>query len=129
MLNNFIVKQVIIPKEESEYPNDFGWDGAIAKSGAWKAKMDGMHFSQDDDFQIENFAYYQDVFDVQAESLDHVFHLTNMWNDPDAVAMIQTGHSTSVGDIIVDKSNGDHYIVCDFGFKLLGITGVLPNVA
>jgi len=126
---NYIVKQVVIPEAEQELPNTDGWDGAIAKSGAWKAKMDGMHFGQDDQFDINNLPYYQDCFEVQAECLEGVFKVTNLWDDPDAVFTIQPGHSTSVGDIIVEKDTGDHYIVCDFGFKLLGVTGVLENVA
>ena len=128
-MKNYIVKQVVIPKEEREYPNLYNWDGAVAKSGAWKARMDCMHFSQDDTFDIENFKFFKDCFEVQAQSLDHVFKITNLWDEPDAVFTIHQGHSTSVGDIIVEKDTGDHYIVCDWGFKLLGITGVLSDVA
>lgn len=128
-MKNYIVKQVVIPESEKEYPNLYNWDGAVAKSGAWKARMDCMHFGQEDTFDIENFKFFQDVFEVQAHNLDHVFKITNLWDEPDAVFTFQPGHSTSVGDIIVEKDTGDHYMVCDFGFKKLGITGVLPNVA
>ena len=126
---NYIVRQVKIPESEQEYPNLYGWGGAEERSPAWKAKLEAMHFSQDDSFNIDNLPFYEDCFEVQAQSLDGVFRITNLWDDPDAVFTIQPGHSTSVGDIIVEKDTGDHYMVCDFGFKLLGITGVMSNVA
>ena len=126
---NYIVKQIQIPESEKEYPNLYGWGGAEEKSPAWKAKLETMHFGQEDTFDINSLPFYKDCFEVQAQSLDHVFRITNLWDEPDAVFTIQPGHSTSVGDIIVEKDTGDHYMVCDFGFKLLGITGVMSNVA
>lgn len=124
MKKNYIVKQVKIPEAEKDYPNLYNWNGAVKKSSAWAAKMDMMHFSHDDEFNIKHLKQYKDCYEVQASDLEDVFRITNLWDDPDAVFTINPGHSTSVGDIIVDKSTGDHFVVCDFGFKLLGITGV-----
>tara|TARA_B100001057_G_scaffold271412_1_gene271672 strand:- start:48330 stop:48713 length:384 start_codon:yes stop_codon:yes gene_type:complete len=123
-MENYIVKQIKIPEAEEEYPNLYGWNGAEEKSPAWKAKLESMHFRQEDKFDINNLPYYQDCYEVQAQCLDSVFRITNLWDEPDAVFTIQVGHSTSVGDIIVEKSTGDHYMVCNFGFKLLGVTEV-----
>lgn len=124
MKKNYIVKQVKIPEAEKDYPNLYNWNGAVEKSAAWAAKMDMMHFSHDDEFKIEHLKQYVDCYEVQASDLEDVFRITNLWDDPDAVFTINPGHSTSVGDLIVDKSTGDHFAVCDYGFKLLGITGV-----
>lgn len=121
----YIVKQVKIPTSEKEYPNLYGWGGATEKSPAWKAKMDGMHFSHEDEFDIQALPFYKECFKVDCSDLDEVFRLTNLWDEMDKVEKIgEGGHSTSVGDIIVDTDTGDHFMVCDFGFKLLGVTQV-----
>jgi len=49
---NYIVKQIQIPESEKEYPNLYGWGGAEEKSPAWKAKLETMHFSEEDTFDI-----------------------------------------------------------------------------
>tara|TARA_Y100000389_G_C17450836_1_gene514671 strand:+ start:79 stop:441 length:363 start_codon:yes stop_codon:yes gene_type:complete len=117
-MKTFIVKQVKIPEAEAEFPNEFGWGGAEERSPAWKAKLEGMHFRKDDEFNLENLPHFKDCFSVQAENLDQVFRITNLWDDMDSVQRIgEGGHSTSVGDIIVDTETGKSHIVCGFGFK------------
>ena len=117
-MKNFIVKQVKIPEAEAEFPNEFGWGGAEERSPAWKAKLEGMHFRKDDEFNLENLPHFKDCFKVQAENLDQVFRITNLWDDMDSVQRIgEGGHSTSVGDIIVDTETGKSHMVCGFGFK------------
>jgi hypothetical protein len=87
--------------------------------------MDGMHFSHEDEFDIQALPFYKECFKVDCSDLDEVFRLTNLWDEMDKVEKIgEGGHSTSVGDIIVDTDTGDHFMVCDFGFKLLGVTQV-----
>ena len=117
-MKTYTVKQITFNKEEDDMPNKLGWDGAVARSDKWRAKMDYMHFQdrEGDIFNKDDIALYNDKFLVQAESLDHVFHLTNMWNDLEKVHIYEHGHSTSVGDIIVDNETNKHYIVAGFGF-------------
>jgi len=118
MKNYFTVRQVKISDADKDLPNQLGWDGAIKASPAWKAKMDNMRASHDSfDFDPSSLAHYHDCFLVQADDLDDVFRITNLWNDPDAVHTYTPGHSTSVGDIIQDNKSGDQFLVCDFGFK------------
>ena len=119
-MNYYTVKQVAIPESEQELPNQYGWDGAIERSVRWKTKMD----MQRTDFQDgpmtlskEQLDCYQDKFLVQAESLEHVFRITNLWDEPDAVHTYSPGHSTSVGDIIVDNATDEQFVVADFGFN------------
>lgn len=119
-MNYFTVKQVAIPECEQEYPNDYGWGGAIERSVRWKTKMDMQMVDYQEDPMVlskEQLDCYQDKFLVQAESLDHVFKITNLWDEPDAVHTYTPGHSTSVGDIIVDNATGIEYMVADFGFN------------
>jgi len=113
----FTVKQIKIPASEKDYPNQYGWSGAEEKSPAWKAKMQTMHYR--DSFEIDPSAleFYKDTYLVQANDLEHVFKITNLWDEPDAVHSYETGHSTSVGDIVMDNETGDQFMVANFGFK------------
>ena len=119
-MNYYTVKQVAIPESEQELPNDYGWNGAIERSVRWKTKMDMQIADYQDDpmtLSKEQLDCYQDKFLVQAESLDHVFKITNLWDETDAVHTYSPGHSTSVGDIIVDNATGEEFVVADFGFN------------
>ena len=130
-MNRFIVKQIAMsedpvdyvvdgvtrPSCEADLPNLFGWDGAIARSKKWEAKMNLMHCDDETMFQGAYLALYNDVFEVEALDLDHVFQITNLWNNPDAVHSFEPGHSTSVGDLIEDLQDGSIHLVCGFGFK------------
>lgn len=116
-MQNYIVKQIVVPESEKEYPNLYGWGGAEEKSPAWKAKLNYMHGLKRNEFDSSDLALYEDTYDVQAESLEDVFRITNLWEDPDAVHSFRVGHSTSVGDIILDKTDNKMYMVDSFGFK------------
>ena len=116
-MQNYIVKQIVVPESEKEYPNLYGWGGAEEKSPAWKAKLNYMHGLRKNEFDSADLALYEDTYEVQAVSLDHVFEITNLWNDPDAVHSFRSGHSTSVGDIIVDTITEKMFMVDSFGFK------------
>lgn len=119
-MNYYTVKQVAIPECDKGLPNQYGWGGATERSVFWKTKLDmQMVDYQDDPMTVSKDVLdcYQDKFLVQAQSLDHVFHITNLWDQPDAVHTYSQGHSTSVGDIIVDNATGQQYMVADFGFN------------
>jgi len=117
MKNTYIVKQVAIPKEEQELPNQKGWDGAIAESNHWRVKMDYMHGFKDEGFKSEDLKYFTDTYEVIADCLESVFRITNMWDDEGPVTRFRMGHSTSVGDLIEDTSTGKIHMVDSFGFQ------------
>lgn len=116
----YTVKQIKFNQEEKNLPNELGWDGAAKASPAWEAHLANMRASSFKDeftFDPKHLNVYHDCFLVQAEDMEDVFRITNLWDQPDAVHTYTPGHSTSVGDIIQDNESGDQYIVCDFGFK------------
>ena len=116
-MNRYIVKQITFNEEEQEYPNLYGWDGATSRSKKWAAKMDLMHSGDDTEFKESYLALYNDKYEVEADSLDQVFRITNLWDAPDAVHTFEPGHSTPVGDLIEDTQDGAIYLVAAFGFK------------
>ena len=114
---DYVVDGVIRPSCEADLPNLFGWDGAIARSKKWEAKMNLMHCDDESMFQGAYIGLYNDKYEVEALNLDHVFQITNLWDEPDAVHTFEPGHSTSVGDLIEDTQTGAIYLVAAFGFK------------
>ena len=119
----YTVRQVAIPASEKDLPNEVGsWTEACEKSIHWKTKLDvqRMSFSETPiELSSEQLACYEDKYLVQAADMEDVFRVTNLWDAPDQVHTYSPGHSTSVGDIIVDNETGDEYIVADFGFNKL----------
>ena len=118
----YTVRQVAIPASEENLPNEVGsWSECCDQSIHWKTKLDvqRMSFGEPVDLTPEQLACYEDKYLVQAADMEDVFSITNLWNAPDQVHTYSPGHSTSVGDIIVDNETGDEYIVADFGFNKL----------
>ena len=117
MKNTYIVKQVAIPTELRDLPNQNGWDGAIAESNHWRVKMDYTHGLRKVGFKLEDLKYFTDTYTVVADSLDDVFRITNLWQEDESVKRFRIGHSTSVGDLIEDTSTGKIHMVDNFGFQ------------
>lgn len=70
-----------------------------------------------DRYKSEDFKFFNPVARVEADNMDHVFELTNLWNDLDRVRKYMPMHSLSVGDIIETHTDKhEYYIVADFGF-------------
>lgn len=80
------------------------------------AKM-GWDFIQANGSVQSTLDYYTPAMNVEAESLDHVFHLTNAWNDESKVERLAPCRSTSVGDLILDTETDNLYMVDTFGFR------------
>ena len=120
-MNYYTVKQIAIPENEKNLPNECGsWDECVKKSFHWKTKLDlQMVDFVEGDFEMsqDQKDIYTDRYLVQAQYLEDVFRITNLWDQPDQVHTYTPGHSTSVGDIIVDNETGDEYIVAGFGFN------------
>lgn len=87
--------------------------------------FDIMHSSREDynsqdifleDAVRKNWDQYDVVAGVSAESLDDVFHITNLWNQPEKVHKFKEMHSLSVGDVIFDNQTKKYNIVARYGF-------------
>ena len=65
------------------------------------------------------FHAYSHVATVDADDLDEVFHLTNLWHKPELVEKHSSMHSVSVGDIL--EMNGEFFLVAGCGFKTFNI--------
>ena len=76
----------------------------------------------DDNYKVGDFEHYTPVFRVDADDLNDVFALTNHWGDEDRVLRIDSGHSTSIGDII-ETHTGEHafWLVSFDGFNKLEV--------
>ena len=59
--------------------------------------------------------FYTHVANITANSLDHVFEISNLQQEEDKVERLQPMRSVSVGDLITDE-NGVSSIVLGWGF-------------
>lgn len=118
MTKEFTVFQAQTTREQKDHINSVGW-GGLADKG-----MESMRVYQDTQFHGAEayeewmFEHYTPVVGVQANDLEHVFQLTNLWHDEGAISRIsERVRSTSVGDIVLDVEADEYYMVDMFGFK------------
>jgi len=118
----FTVFQIEVTRKDHDYINSTGWAGL---------KHDGMeHFRVKQDLSFDgssawhpdHFTHFSPALGVEADSLDEVFELTNLWNDESRVSRIrERAHSTSVGDIICNIETGEYFMVNNFGFEKIEV--------
>jgi len=71
------------------------------------------------DAHSENFekakGFFEKVAEIEANDLEHVFHISNSGQSEESITRLAPMHSISVGDIVVD-GNGIQWGVAGFGF-------------
>jgi hypothetical protein len=65
---------------------------------------------------ITDSVFFHQVCNIDAEDLEDVFRVGNMGPE-NQIERIQHMHSLSVGDIVVDKDNGQSFMCNPFGFE------------
>lgn len=80
------------------------------------AKFAAHHMTMDEDF-AGGVGFYGKVAEIEANNLDHVFHIGNMGPET-AITRLDRMHSISVGDVIID-GNGIQWGVAAAGFTEL----------
>jgi hypothetical protein len=72
--------------------------------------------------QIEEISdQYELVAIIDAQSLDHVFLISNSCMHETLIERVQPMHSISVGDIIHNLETDETYVVADFGFTKINM--------
>ena len=76
--------------------------------------------------QIEEISdQYEFVALIDAQSLDHVFHISNACDMDEKletlIERVQDMHSVSVGDIIHNLETDETYVVADVGFRKINM--------
>lgn len=106
--------QIHLTKAESDKINRDGHDSVHKQ----KLKLD-MSFSKNDTGAIAKEAfdlgYYTHVSNIEAESLEGVFHIGNAGPE-NAIERLGKMYSCSVSDIVED-TNGKKSVVANWGFK------------
>ena len=95
----------------------------IAINGMEDPHSDHAKFKAYHDAHSENFdkakGFYEKVAEIEANDLEHVFHVSNAPYDREEnearITRLAPMHSISVGDIVVDGNN-IQYGVAGFGF-------------
>jgi hypothetical protein len=119
MMMTVKVYQFHLTEADEALLNKDGWLAsekitAYADKGcSWKVE-DGSYDAE------KWFHAYSHVATVDADDLDEVFHLTNLWHKPELVEKHSRMHSVSIGDIL--EMNGEFFLVAGCGFETLNIS-------
>ena len=112
------ILQIRVTDAEADLINETGDFNAVPK---FKARRD-MDFPRLVGKSIEELAkesfeagYYTHVANIEANDLEHVFHIGNMGPE-EKIERLDRMHSVSVGDIIIDENN-IVWVTADFGFE------------
>ena len=117
MSQPWTVFQIEVPREQYGEVNRLGW-GALDNPGMEQLRAkQALQLEGYEDYEPWMRKYFKPVAIVEAESLDHVFELTNLWNDQEKVDRLRDLHSTSVGDMILDGVTGKFWMVDGCGFS------------
>jgi len=121
----FKVFQILLTKEEIDTVNAEG-HGSVPKHSA----RSDMHFSDNPQtiaFDAMQNGYYTHVANISTDrGLEGVFEIGNSDNFlgglycPTFGEILTRMHSVSVGDVI-ERENGDQYVVAEYGFKKLPV--------
>jgi hypothetical protein len=74
--------------------------------------------SATEDVILDAIGQYRHVADVEADNLEHAFHVSNVGTLEHRINRHHGMHSVSVGDVIVDP-DGFAHAVAPYGFNLL----------
>ena len=115
-MSNYLLFQIIMTSEKTNSINREGWDCArmiFPRVHAYLANYMAFNVER----RVSDLNNYTMVARVKAQSLDEVFELTNLWNDPNKVKKFRKSvRSGSVGDIIADIINDRFYMIASSGF-------------
>ena len=111
-MSKFKVYQINLTDDEVNTINETGDHFAIPKG---RARMDSML----GDFSTPNWTFYDHVADIEAMTLNEVFHFGNVGPE-EKITRHAPMHSLSVGDIIADQDD-NRWIVKSVGFEQIKI--------
>jgi hypothetical protein len=110
------VHQLDIPSWVYDEVNAIGHEATCNKYPIWKYKLDSSFRDfAEDGLTVDEACFYKKVCEIDANSLDDVFHIGNMGPE-EKIKRLNKMHSVSVGDIIVNKETKESHIVAGFGF-------------
>ncbi len=99
--------------------NRLGREAAMAEYPRVKAYVEVMWSGGSEYWKPEYFAFYENVSNIEADSLDGVFEIGNIGPEENIERFLPM-HSVSVGDII-ENEEGEFWIVDGCGFAKVEI--------
>jgi len=117
-MTKYVVSQIQMTKEIIDLVNSTPYPEAKpAIYEAYRDALMGWDFIQANGSVQSTLDYYTPAINVEADSLDRVYYLTNAWNDESKVERLGRCRSTSVGDLILDTETDYLYMVDTCGFR------------
>ena len=105
------IHQIQLTDAEIDMVNEKGHNSVEANRISLDLSFDGAKA-----WKPEMFRFFDEAYEVNTDSLEEAFALTNHWQDQSKIEVIgDRNHSSSCGDIF--EKDGKFFIVEHFGFK------------
>lgn len=120
-MRRYTVYQFSLSRAARDAVNSVGWTEAQAQFPEVKIQQ-LVKFQGSEGFSAWMSEYYTPVAHIDAPNLDAVFHIGNVGT---GLQLQRLGpmHSVSVGDVILDRTDGTYHMVDSYGFtQLLSFT-------
>lgn len=114
----YTVLQFRLSDEANDAVNTLGWDGAMKQFPEVEIQLKVSFSGGSDGFKAWMSEYYTPVCNIDAATLNGVFHVGNMGPE-ESIERLAPMHSVSVGDIIRDNEMGTYHMVDGMGFTQL----------
>ena len=114
----YTVFQFKLSREASNAVNSLGWTDAIKQFPEVQIQLDVSFSGGSQGFSAWMSKYYSAVCNIDANTLDGVFHIGNMGPE-ESIERLDRMHSVSVGDVIRDNAMGTYHMVDSEGFTQL----------
>ena len=114
----FSVYQFSLGRTAADAVNDLGWDEAKKSYPEIAIHQDVLFMGGSDKFESWMGRHYKLVAQYDVADLNKVFHDGNVKERPEGM------RSISIGDIILDESTGDAWMVDFDGFNVINVFGL-----
>jgi len=114
----YTVFQFKLSRAARDAVNSLGWTDAMKQFPEVEIQLNVSFSGGSEGFSAWMSKYYEAVCNIDADTLDGVFHIGNMGPE-ESIERLGKMHSVSVGDVIRDNDLGTYYMVDAEGFTQL----------
>lgn len=114
----YTVFQFKLSRAARDAVNSLGWTDAMKQFPEVEIQLNVSFSGGSEGFSAWMSKYYEAVCNIDAATLNGVFHIGNMGPE-ESIERLGKMHSVSVGDVIRDNDMGTYHMVDDEGFTQL----------
>ena len=114
----YTVFQFKLSRAARDAVNSLGWTDAMKQFPEVEIQLNVSFSGGSEGFSAWMSKYYEAVCNIDAATLNGVFHIGNMGPE-ESIERLDRMHSVSVGDVIRDNEMGTYHMVDGEGFTQL----------